>query len=166
MDAQLRVRTLASSSPGVLCNPDFFRYGVEAYEACKKRSLTSDIIDEQKKVQEADLVIFQVRFSSNYYGELDSFYVRLFPHAEFHAPRSGISVFSTFAHIFVSGWVRRSMYPISLLQSPDPSAFALAQQSMECLTHALSCPPSPPVPTPDVQGLHENQICPCEYLPR
>ncbi|XP_005603585.2 ribosyldihydronicotinamide dehydrogenase [quinone] isoform X1 [Equus asinus] len=44
---------------GVLCNPDFFRYGVEAYEACKKRSLTSDIIDEQKKVQEADLVIFQ-----------------------------------------------------------------------------------------------------------
>ncbi|XP_011365367.1 ribosyldihydronicotinamide dehydrogenase [quinone] isoform X2 [Pteropus vampyrus] len=44
---------------GALSNPEFFNYGVEAYEACKKRSLTSDIIDEQKKVQEADLVIFQ-----------------------------------------------------------------------------------------------------------
>ncbi|XP_054447947.1 ribosyldihydronicotinamide dehydrogenase [quinone] [Pteronotus mesoamericanus] len=42
-----------------LSNPEFFSYGVEAYEACKKRSLTRDIIDEQKKVQEADLVIFQ-----------------------------------------------------------------------------------------------------------
>ncbi|XP_017535999.1 ribosyldihydronicotinamide dehydrogenase [quinone] isoform X2 [Manis javanica] len=44
---------------GTLCNPEFFNYGVEAYEACKTRSLTSDIIDEQKKVLEADLVIFQ-----------------------------------------------------------------------------------------------------------
>lgn len=44
---------------GALANPEFFSYGVEAYEACKKRSLTSDIIDEQKKVQDADLVIFQ-----------------------------------------------------------------------------------------------------------
>nr|XP_019607940.1 PREDICTED: ribosyldihydronicotinamide dehydrogenase [quinone] isoform X2 [Rhinolophus sinicus] len=45
---------------GALSNPEFFSYGVEAYEACKKGALTSDIIDEQKKVQEADLVIFQV----------------------------------------------------------------------------------------------------------
>ncbi|XP_059793784.1 ribosyldihydronicotinamide dehydrogenase [quinone] isoform X1 [Balaenoptera ricei] len=44
---------------GALSSPDFFSYGVEAYEACKKRSLTSDIIAEQKKVQEADLVMFQ-----------------------------------------------------------------------------------------------------------
>nr|XP_024425526.2 ribosyldihydronicotinamide dehydrogenase [quinone]-like [Desmodus rotundus] len=44
---------------GALSNPEFFSYGVEVYEAYKKRSLTSDIIDEQKKVQEADLVIFQ-----------------------------------------------------------------------------------------------------------
>lgn len=50
---------MASSSAGALSNPEFFSYGVEAYEAYKKRSLTSDIIDEQKKVQEADLVIFQ-----------------------------------------------------------------------------------------------------------
>ncbi|XP_066124606.1 ribosyldihydronicotinamide dehydrogenase [quinone] isoform X1 [Saccopteryx bilineata] len=49
----------ASSSPGALSNPKLFNYGVEAYEAYKKRSLTSDIVDEQKKVQEADLVIFQ-----------------------------------------------------------------------------------------------------------
>ncbi|XP_057411390.1 ribosyldihydronicotinamide dehydrogenase [quinone] isoform X4 [Balaenoptera acutorostrata] len=42
-----------------LSSPEFFSYGVEAYEACKKRSLTSDIIAEQKKVQEADLVMFQ-----------------------------------------------------------------------------------------------------------
>uniref|UniRef100_A0A8C0W0K6 Ribosyldihydronicotinamide dehydrogenase [quinone] n=1 Tax=Castor canadensis TaxID=51338 RepID=A0A8C0W0K6_CASCN len=44
---------------GPLSNPEVFNYGVEAYEACKKRSLASDIIEEQKKVQEADLVIFQ-----------------------------------------------------------------------------------------------------------
>ncbi|KAM5268045.1 ribosyldihydronicotinamide dehydrogenase [quinone]-like isoform 2-T3 [Hipposideros larvatus] len=44
---------------GALSNSEFFNYGVEALEACKKRSLTSDIIDEQTKVQEADLVIFQ-----------------------------------------------------------------------------------------------------------
>ncbi|XP_042794010.1 ribosyldihydronicotinamide dehydrogenase [quinone] isoform X2 [Panthera tigris] len=44
---------------GAVSNPEFFNYGVEAYEACKKGALTSDIIDEQKKVQEADLVIFQ-----------------------------------------------------------------------------------------------------------
>ncbi|KAM5268044.1 uncharacterized protein RBU33_019264 isoform 1-T1 [Hipposideros larvatus] len=45
---------------GALSNSEFFNYGVEALEACKKRSLTSDIIDEQTKVQEADLVIFQI----------------------------------------------------------------------------------------------------------
>ncbi|XP_077911756.1 ribosyldihydronicotinamide dehydrogenase [quinone] isoform X2 [Halichoerus grypus] len=44
---------------GALSNPEFFNYGVEVYEAFKKRSLASDITDEQKKVQEADLVIFQ-----------------------------------------------------------------------------------------------------------
>uniref|UniRef100_A0A8C7B6X7 N-ribosyldihydronicotinamide:quinone dehydrogenase 2 n=1 Tax=Neovison vison TaxID=452646 RepID=A0A8C7B6X7_NEOVI len=44
---------------GALSNPEFFNYGVEAYEAFKRRCLASDITDEQKKVQEADLVIFQ-----------------------------------------------------------------------------------------------------------
>ncbi|XP_047414559.1 ribosyldihydronicotinamide dehydrogenase [quinone] isoform X2 [Sciurus carolinensis] len=44
---------------GALSNPEVFSYGVEAYEAYKKGCLTSDITDEQKKVQEADLVIFQ-----------------------------------------------------------------------------------------------------------
>ncbi|KAL2791267.1 ribosyldihydronicotinamide dehydrogenase [quinone] isoform 2 [Daubentonia madagascariensis] len=44
---------------GALSNPELFNYGVEVYEAYKKRSLASDIIEEQKKVQEADLVIFQ-----------------------------------------------------------------------------------------------------------
>uniref|UniRef100_A0A2R8MZF8 N-ribosyldihydronicotinamide:quinone dehydrogenase 2 n=1 Tax=Callithrix jacchus TaxID=9483 RepID=A0A2R8MZF8_CALJA len=44
---------------GALSNPEVFSYGVEMYEAYKKRSLPGDITDEQKKVQEADLVIFQ-----------------------------------------------------------------------------------------------------------
>ncbi|XP_069880794.1 ribosyldihydronicotinamide dehydrogenase [quinone] isoform X2 [Dipodomys merriami] len=44
---------------GALSNPELFNYGAEAYEAFKKSSLTSDIVEEQKKVQEADLVIFQ-----------------------------------------------------------------------------------------------------------
>ncbi|PNJ70947.1 NQO2 isoform 3, partial [Pongo abelii] len=44
---------------GALSNPEVFHYGVETHEAYKQRSLASDITDEQKKVQEADLVIFQ-----------------------------------------------------------------------------------------------------------
>ncbi|XP_007933580.1 ribosyldihydronicotinamide dehydrogenase [quinone]-like [Orycteropus afer afer] len=44
---------------GVCSNLKCFSYGIEAYETCKKRSLARDIMDEQKKVQEADLVIFQ-----------------------------------------------------------------------------------------------------------
>lgn len=51
---------LTSSFLGSLSNPEVFRYGIEAYEAYKKTALTSDILEEQKKVQEADLVIFQV----------------------------------------------------------------------------------------------------------
>ncbi|XP_050643232.1 ribosyldihydronicotinamide dehydrogenase [quinone] isoform X1 [Macaca thibetana thibetana] len=42
-----------------LSNPEVFNYGVETYEAYKQKSLASDITDEQKKVGEADLVIFQ-----------------------------------------------------------------------------------------------------------
>lgn len=68
---------MASSSAGALSNPEFFSYGVEAYEACKKRSLTNDILDEQKKVQEADLVIFQVCFLLIIINELDTFYIQI-----------------------------------------------------------------------------------------
>ncbi|XP_011790850.1 PREDICTED: ribosyldihydronicotinamide dehydrogenase [quinone] isoform X2 [Colobus angolensis palliatus] len=42
-----------------LSNPEVFSYGVETYKAYKQRSLAGDITDEQKKVREADLVIFQ-----------------------------------------------------------------------------------------------------------
>ncbi|XP_054554401.1 ribosyldihydronicotinamide dehydrogenase [quinone] isoform X2 [Talpa occidentalis] len=52
-------RTMRQDIVGDLSNPKHFNYGVEVYEAFKKRSLTSDILAEQKKVQEADLVIFQ-----------------------------------------------------------------------------------------------------------
>ncbi|XP_053322466.1 ribosyldihydronicotinamide dehydrogenase [quinone] [Spea bombifrons] len=44
---------------GELCNPQHFNYGVEAMEAYKKGCLCEDILGEQKKVQDADLVIFQ-----------------------------------------------------------------------------------------------------------
>ncbi|XP_003468863.2 ribosyldihydronicotinamide dehydrogenase [quinone] isoform X1 [Cavia porcellus] len=44
---------------GSLSNPESFNYGVETHEAFKKGTLSSDIVAEQKKVQEADLVIFQ-----------------------------------------------------------------------------------------------------------
>uniref|UniRef100_A0A8C3W9X5 Ribosyldihydronicotinamide dehydrogenase [quinone] n=1 Tax=Catagonus wagneri TaxID=51154 RepID=A0A8C3W9X5_9CETA len=44
---------------GALSNPGFFSYGMEAYEAYRKKALSSDIVEEQKKLQEADLVIFQ-----------------------------------------------------------------------------------------------------------
>ena len=56
--------SLCPAPPGSLSNPGFFNYGVETHEAYKKRSLSSDIIEEQRKLQEADLVIFQVGFPS------------------------------------------------------------------------------------------------------
>uniref|UniRef100_A0A673SVH3 N-ribosyldihydronicotinamide:quinone reductase 2 n=1 Tax=Suricata suricatta TaxID=37032 RepID=A0A673SVH3_SURSU len=52
-------RATRNDITGAVSNPKFFNYGMEAYEAFKKGALTSDIIDEQKKVLEADLVIFQ-----------------------------------------------------------------------------------------------------------
>ncbi|XP_032745444.1 ribosyldihydronicotinamide dehydrogenase [quinone]-like [Rattus rattus] len=52
-------RATRNDVTGALSNPEVFKYGVEAYEAYKKKALTSDILEEQRKVQEADLVIFQ-----------------------------------------------------------------------------------------------------------
>lgn len=52
-------RATRNDITGALSNPKSFNYGVEAHEAFKKGALTSDIIAEQKKVQEADLIIFQ-----------------------------------------------------------------------------------------------------------
>lgn len=45
---------------GCLHNSEEFNYGVETWEAYKRGGLSSDVIEEQKKVQEADLLIFQV----------------------------------------------------------------------------------------------------------
>ncbi|XP_004847830.1 ribosyldihydronicotinamide dehydrogenase [quinone] isoform X1 [Heterocephalus glaber] len=52
-------RATRSDITGALSSPESFNYGVEAHEAFKRRALASDILAEQRKVQEADLVIFQ-----------------------------------------------------------------------------------------------------------
>ncbi|XP_047437177.1 NAD(P)H dehydrogenase [quinone] 1 [Mugil cephalus] len=44
---------------GDLRNPDLFQYGEETMWAWKERRLSSDIMEEQRKVEEAELVIFQ-----------------------------------------------------------------------------------------------------------
>ncbi|XP_056679343.1 ribosyldihydronicotinamide dehydrogenase [quinone]-like isoform X1 [Monodelphis domestica] len=44
---------------GASSNSEFFNYAEEAHEAYKKGCLSKDVVEEQKKVQEADLVIFQ-----------------------------------------------------------------------------------------------------------
>ncbi|XP_077348236.1 ribosyldihydronicotinamide dehydrogenase [quinone] isoform X2 [Lithobates pipiens] len=44
---------------GDLCNPQHFSYGKETKEAFKKGCLCKDILEEQRKLQNADLVIFQ-----------------------------------------------------------------------------------------------------------
>ncbi|XP_072320748.1 ribosyldihydronicotinamide dehydrogenase [quinone]-like [Eucyclogobius newberryi] len=44
---------------GELKSPDLFRYGEEMQEAWSAQTLSDDIKDEHKKVQEADLIIFQ-----------------------------------------------------------------------------------------------------------
>ncbi|NP_001413092.1 ribosyldihydronicotinamide dehydrogenase [quinone] isoform 5 [Mus musculus] len=52
-------RATRNDITGAPSNPDVFSYGIETHEAYKKKALTSDIFEEQRKVQEADLVIFQ-----------------------------------------------------------------------------------------------------------
>lgn len=44
---------------GELKNPELFRYGEETAAAWAAKTLSKDITDEQKKVEDADLIIFQ-----------------------------------------------------------------------------------------------------------
>lgn len=46
---------------GDLKNSDLFQYGNETMHAWKEGRLSDDITTEQRKVEEAELVIFQVR---------------------------------------------------------------------------------------------------------
>ncbi|XP_040287901.1 ribosyldihydronicotinamide dehydrogenase [quinone] isoform X1 [Bufo bufo] len=48
-----------SDITGDLCNPQHFSYGVETMEAFKNGCLCDDILKEQNKIHDADLVIFQ-----------------------------------------------------------------------------------------------------------
>uniref|UniRef100_A0A8C5IDH0 N-ribosyldihydronicotinamide:quinone reductase 2 n=1 Tax=Junco hyemalis TaxID=40217 RepID=A0A8C5IDH0_JUNHY len=48
---------------GHLHNSEAFNYGVETQEAYKRGALSKDLVEEQKKVQEADLLIFQGKLS-------------------------------------------------------------------------------------------------------
>ena len=46
---------------GDLKNPELFQYGDETMHAWMEERLSEDIVEEQRKVQEAELIIFQVR---------------------------------------------------------------------------------------------------------
>uniref|UniRef100_A0A8C2TXC3 N-ribosyldihydronicotinamide:quinone dehydrogenase 2 n=1 Tax=Coturnix japonica TaxID=93934 RepID=A0A8C2TXC3_COTJA len=56
---QFEPRATRNDIVGCLHNSDNFSYAVEATEAYKRGCLSNDLIEEQKKVQEADLLIFQ-----------------------------------------------------------------------------------------------------------
>ncbi|KAL8182560.1 UNVERIFIED_CONTAM: Ribosyldihydronicotinamide dehydrogenase [quinone] [Gekko kuhli] len=56
---QFEPRATRKDIIGDLHNPDQFNYGVESWEAYKNGRLSEDLIEEQRKVEEADLVIFQ-----------------------------------------------------------------------------------------------------------
>ncbi|XP_020645450.3 ribosyldihydronicotinamide dehydrogenase [quinone] [Pogona vitticeps] len=58
-EMQFEPRTTRKDIVGNLYNPEEFNYGVEAWEAWKNGHLSEDLIEEQKKVKEADLLIFQ-----------------------------------------------------------------------------------------------------------
>ena len=49
------------SCPGELKNPELFQYGEETMHAWMDQRLSDDIMAEQHKLKEAELVIFQVR---------------------------------------------------------------------------------------------------------
>ncbi|XP_077209403.1 ribosyldihydronicotinamide dehydrogenase [quinone] isoform X2 [Paroedura picta] len=56
---QFEPRATRSDINGDLHNPKQFNYGAEAWEAYKNGQLSEDLVEEQRKVKEADLVIFQ-----------------------------------------------------------------------------------------------------------
>ncbi|ETE61239.1 Ribosyldihydronicotinamide dehydrogenase [quinone], partial [Ophiophagus hannah] len=58
-EMQFEPRTTRKDIVGDLYNPDHFNYGTEAWKAYENGCLTEDLIEEQKKVNKADLVIFQ-----------------------------------------------------------------------------------------------------------
>ncbi|NXI16482.1 NQO2 dehydrogenase, partial [Irena cyanogastra] len=57
---QFEPRATRNDIVGHLHNSEAFNYGVETWEAYKRGGLSKDLVEEQKKVQEADLLIFQV----------------------------------------------------------------------------------------------------------
>lgn len=50
-----------SSVSGAVKNPEHFCYGEETMLAWQEGRLASDIVEEHKKLKEADIVIFQVK---------------------------------------------------------------------------------------------------------
>ncbi|XP_063257484.1 ribosyldihydronicotinamide dehydrogenase [quinone]-like isoform X2 [Prinia subflava] len=56
---QFEPRATRNDIVGRLHNSEAFNYGVETWEAYKRGALSKDLVEEQKKVQEADLLIFQ-----------------------------------------------------------------------------------------------------------
>uniref|UniRef100_A0A8C3Q577 Flavodoxin-like fold domain-containing protein n=1 Tax=Geospiza parvula TaxID=87175 RepID=A0A8C3Q577_GEOPR len=56
---QFEPRATRNDIVGHLHNSEAFNYGVETWEAYKRGGLSKDLVEEQKKVQEADLLIFQ-----------------------------------------------------------------------------------------------------------
>lgn len=59
VDLELVMHVL-SVSPGDMKNPDHFRYAEETKLAWEEGKLSDDIKEEQRKLTEADLIIFQV----------------------------------------------------------------------------------------------------------
>uniref|UniRef100_A0A674H341 Ribosyldihydronicotinamide dehydrogenase [quinone] n=1 Tax=Taeniopygia guttata TaxID=59729 RepID=A0A674H341_TAEGU len=56
---QFEPRATRNDIVGHLHNSEAFNYGVETWEAYKRGCLSKDLVEEQKKVREADLLIFQ-----------------------------------------------------------------------------------------------------------
>ncbi|XP_039936318.1 ribosyldihydronicotinamide dehydrogenase [quinone]-like isoform X1 [Hirundo rustica] len=56
---QFEPRATRNDIVGHLHNSEAFNYAVETWEAFKRGGLSKDLVEEQKKVQEADLLIFQ-----------------------------------------------------------------------------------------------------------
>lgn len=57
--ANFEPRTTRKDIAGALCDPEHFNYGVAAHHAYKDGRLSCDIVAEQQKVREADLLLFQ-----------------------------------------------------------------------------------------------------------
>ncbi|KAJ6664506.1 hypothetical protein lerEdw1_007163 [Lerista edwardsae] len=130
-DMQFEPRATRKDIVGDLHNPNQFNYGTEAWEAWKRGRLSEDVIAEQRKVKEADLVIFQFplywfSMPAIMKGWLDRVFVQGFAHDFPKCFDSGLLKFSTCPKkcLNISSFLQNKLALLSFTTGGDKGVFS------------------------------------------